>query len=446
MTDQIIFEEDVQPEEVSGEFAAERRRIFTDKSDRTIGELHTSFQSGDLILQPEFQRYRVWDSTKASRLIESVLLEVPLPVIYLAEEEGGKESVIDGQQRLTSFFDFIDGKLSLTGLRVLTELNKLHFADIGKALQAKLRKSSVRTVTIKNESERDLKFEIFERLNTGAVALNDQELRNCVYRGQYNQLLKQLAADPDFMAVLEISQPETRMQDVELVLRFAAFHHSTYLKYAPPIRSFLNKDMERYQNISEEDARELRRVFKNAVQTIRSLLGRNAFRRFYRGSSEQRPDGYWEPKKFNASLYDILMYGFSRYEKNQIYQHLDAVREGYLWLMTQDEEFIESIVRSTSSVKMVTTRMDKWRHVLDQIVGVPKKEPRCFSYQLKESLYKQNQGCEICGQRIAEIDDAAVDHIEQYWTGGKTIPENARLVHRYCNWARPRKDSGSRPI
>jgi len=110
-------------------------------------------------------------------------------VIYLSEEKDGKEYVIDGQQRLTAFFSFIDGQFpdgsdfKLTGLKVFTELNRKMFKEIDEELQDKIRYCKMHTITFKRESEADLKFEIFERLNTGAVSLNDQELRNCIYRG-----------------------------------------------------------------------------------------------------------------------------------------------------------------------------------------------------------------------------------------------------------------------
>jgi hypothetical protein len=84
-------------------------------------------------------------------------------------------------------------------------------------------------------------------------------------------------------------------------------------------------------------------------------------------------------------------------------------------------------------------RFNKWRSAVDAIVEKSKKQPRCFSRQLKRELYDQNATCTLCNQHIANVDDAAVDHIEMYWLGGKTIPNNARLTHRYCNWARPKK-------
>ena len=151
-------------------------------------------------------------------------------------------------------------------------------------------------------------------------------------------------------------------------------------------------------------------------------------------------NGYWEPSRFNTSLYDILMWGFTNYDKQQIFRHLDAIREALIVLMAEDQDFIDSIELSTSSARMVHLRFDKWRTVLSQVVGSPAREPRTFSFQLKQDLFDQNPVCAICGNRIHHIDDAAVDHIEQYWLGGRTVAENARLVHRFCNWSRPRKE------
>jgi hypothetical protein len=108
--------------------------------------------------------------------------------------------------------------------------------------------------------------------------------------------------------------------------------------------------------------------------------------------------------------------------------------------MTKDDDFIETIERGTSNKVMIIRRFDKWRLTLDSILSTQESEPRCFSMRLKKELFDNENTCSICNQRIQSIDDAAVDHITQYWKGGRTIPENARLTHRFCNWARPRKD------
>ena len=420
-----------------------KRRIYTEQGDPEIDSLHKRFLKGRLNVQPEFQRQFVWDKVKSSRLIESALLDIPIPIIYLSEDKDGKENVIDGQQRLTSFFSFIDGKLpnnsefKLSGLKVYTELNGKRFNQLSEDLQEKITTYKVRVIKFKKESDGDLQFEIFARLNTGSVPLNDQELRNCVYRGRFNDVIIELSQDKDFKYLLGIATPDRRMKDRELVLRFASFYFYTYLNYNAPIRKFLNDSMEKYRNISPSDEQRLRSAFKNTTQIVKSLLDKNAFKRFYRGDEKNR-NGKWEAQKFNVSLFDILMYSFATEDKNTVFQNLDRIREALIDLMTNDQDFIDSIELSTSSKKAVTTRFDKWRLTLQSILGIGMKETRCFTHQLKEDLYTADDSCTICGNKILNIDDAAVDHIKQYWTGGKTIPENARLTHRYCNNARPR--------
>jgi hypothetical protein len=427
-----------------------KRKIYTEQGDPEVDSLHKRFVKGRLHVQPIFQRQFVWDKIKSSRLIESALLDIPIPIVYLSEEKDGKENVIDGQQRLTAFFSFIDGKLpnnsefKLSGLKVFTDLNGKKFNELSEELQDKITTYKMRVIKFKKESDGDLQFEIFARLNTGSVPLNDQELRNCVFRGKFNELIKELSQDKDFKYLLGIATPDRRMKDRELVLRFAAFHFNTYLNYYAPIKKFLNDTMEKYQNISSPDESNLRNAFKNTVSIILSLLDNNAFKRYYRGD-EKNKNGRWETQKFNVSLFDIMMYSFAREDKNTVFQNLDRIREALIDLMTTDQDFIDSIELSTSSKKAVTIRFDKWRFALQSILGIGVKEPRCFTYSLKEELFEINSTCAICGNKINNIDDAAVDHIQQYWTGGKTIPENARLAHRYCNNARPRieKDGSS---
>lgn len=441
----LLFEgEDLSEEDA--EIHVQKRNIVTQPSDPEIISLFNKWKKGKLILQPDFQRQFVWDKKKASRLIESVLLQVPLPIIYLAEDEDGKEYVIDGQQRLTSLFSFINGKFpdnesdfKLTGLTVYSELNRKTFSEIDEKLQDKIQSYAVRTITIKKESDHDIRFEIFERLNTGSVPLNDMEIRNCVFRGPYIELLKELASDKDFRLIMGLDGYHPRMKDIELILRFASFYHFTYLKYQYPMKSFFNKDMEKYQYISQDDAGDLRNSFKNSVQILKSLFGTNAFKRYYKGTDKE-PNGSWEIKKFNASLFDVWMGIFADKDKNQVYGCLDSIREGLLDLMSTNEDFIDAILISTSSKEKVKLRFDLARKVVEDILSTHEKQPRCFTHEYKEKLYTNNPTCAICGQKISHIDDAAVDHIKQYWMGGMTIEKNARLAHRYCNCARPRHE------
>lgn len=280
---------------------------------------------------------------------------------------------------------------------------------------------------------------IFERLNTGSVKLNDQELRNCIFRGNLNDLLKELSDNNDYQLILNSSRMKDRMVDQELIIRFFAFHEYTYLKYKAPMKQFLNKYAEKHRALSEKELSNLKNIFKKSVDLAKSTFGEKAFRRFTTGDKKD-PNGYFETRKLNKGLFDIVMWGFSEYEKNQVMPHIDSIREELVWLMTNDESFIDTIRVSTDKYENIQYRFDTWRDSLKKILGYPKTEPRNFSQALKKKLFDNNSECKICHQNISLIDDAEVDHIEFYWRGGKTIPTNARLVHRYCNRKRGGRD------
>lgn len=410
----------------------DKRRVYSDKSDRSVFELYRRYKRNDLILDPEFQRGYVWDDKKASSLIESVVLEIPIPVIYLAEEADGKFTLIDGQQRLRSFFRFLDNEFKLRGLKVLENLEGKSFKGLDKDVQTKIEDSTLRTIELRKETHPEVKFEIFERLNVGAVRLNDQELRNCIYRGNYNRLIAKLAGNEDFKQLLGAKEPQKRMQDRELVLHYLAFYNQTYLKYKPPMKQFLNNEMRVNRNIDISKLDELEQVFKDAVYLTKNVFGRKAFRRFATGNRDS-PDGKWE-KPINMGLFEITMVEFSRYKKNQVMSHSDAIREELMHLMTSNQEFIDSISGTgTTNINKVNLRFRIWDEALEKIMGMPKEEQRLFSFEMKEQLFKNNPVCSICGNRIVLLDDAVVDHDIPYSNGGKTTPENARLAHRYCN-------------
>lgn len=377
-------------------------------------------------------------------MIESILMNIPIPIVYLAATQDEKINVIDGQQRLTSIFSFMDGTLpdekdkvfKLTGLQVFTELNGKTFNNLDESLQNKITDYSIRTITFTADSDPDLQYEIFSRLNTGSVALNSQELRNCIYRGEFNEFIKKLASDPEYLSLLGLKAPHRRMIDVELVLRFISFYKNTYINYKSPIKTFLNETMRNFSNIDDNEKKKLKDAFKRAVLNLTTLLGENSFRRFKIVDKE----GVWEKNRLNVALFDILMDSMSRLDTSILMRHLDAIKEAYIDLMVSNQDFIDSIMINTSNTQVVAKRFKIWNSVLDSIIGDDKTETRCFTKAFKQKLFDSDPTCAICNQNINSIDDAAVDHIEQYWMGGKTIPENARLTHRYCNWSRSRKE------
>lgn len=420
------------------------QEIITKSTDPNILSLYQQYKEGDIDLQPNFQRQFVWDNKKASALIESILLEIPLPIVYLAEDSTSKLIVIDGQQRLTSIFGFYDGKFpngkdfKLNSLKVLKQYNKMSFKDLPDEVKRKFKNYTIRTITISKKSGKDIKFDIFERLNSGSVALNDMELRNCIYRGKYIDFIKDLSKNKVFRTLVGLRDEEKRMKDVEYVLRFLAFLHTNYLEYSAPIKKFLNEDCEKYRDKGPKDLEEELQKFKKALDLTNSIFGEHAFKRYYRDNKNEVCR--WEDKKFNVSLFDIFMWVFSRQDKNKVMRNADLIREATMNLMVNDWEFEDSITKATSGNNQVKTRFDKYRTLIESILARDETQERCFSFELKQKMFNENPICAICGQRIMNIEDAAIDHIEQFWMGGTTTPDNARLTHRYCNNSRNRKE------
>lgn len=413
------------------------RKILWQAKDFSIRELMFMENDGTLIIRPDYQRKFVMDNKLSSRLIESILMDVPIPVIYIAEERDGTYSVIDGQQRLTSFVSFIkgnfpDGKeFTLSSLKVLEDLNKKKFVDLDKGLQQKINTTTLHTIIIKKESQEDIKFEIFERLNTGSVRLNEDEIRNVVYRGSYVKLLAELEEDETFHKLVNKDNYKKRMIYRGMILRFFSLSERTYLNYKPSIKQFCNKELRDNKNMTEEKQKEYKDRFKKSVDLVNSVFGKNAFKRFTFGN-EDNTNGKWN-SNLNMSLFDIQMCGFVNYEKYQIMPKADLIRESLMHLMTHNDKFIESIEISTSDKSSLQTRFKIWLETLDKIVGKNEIEARIFPYNIKKQLFNQDNTCKICNQQILNIDDAETDHILPFSEGGTTTLENAQITHRFCN-------------
>jgi uncharacterized protein with ParB-like and HNH nuclease domain len=178
-------------------FPPEERRVITQPLDLSVQTLVEQWNDKHLILPP-IQREYVWDNGKASRLIESLILNIPVPVLYFAETQDAKYEIIDDHQRVRSIVRFINNEFGLSGVAVLREYKGLRFHQLPEREQRFVRMRTLRIILISIDSHPNMKFEIFERLNTGAIVLNAQELRNFIYRGTFNNMLHELANDAVF--------------------------------------------------------------------------------------------------------------------------------------------------------------------------------------------------------------------------------------------------------
>ena len=206
--DSPIYESEAEDNEPDpDEIPIKDRHVYTQPYDLVVESLIDQIKGGTIFLRPiserpSFQRRYVWTITLASRLIESILLNVPIPPCYLSQNDDFELDVIDGQQRLFSIYRFMDNQFALSGLEVLKDINKSRFHKLPERLQRQLKTHTLRLVAVTNESHPEIKFDVFQRLNTNTVPLNAQELRNCVYRGSLNELLKDAVTFKPWLDVL----------------------------------------------------------------------------------------------------------------------------------------------------------------------------------------------------------------------------------------------------
>lgn len=438
----IDSEEYYSQEDDELNIGAKERKIVWQAKDFSIREFHSMRQEEQLNLQPFYQRNFVASPQISSRLIESILLDVPIPVIYLAEDKDGSYSVIDGQQRLTSFLSFLDGKFpkgeefKLTGLKVLPELNKLKFLDLDSDQKNKIRTTTIHSIIIKKESNEDIKFEIFERLNTGSIKLNEDEIRNTIYRGDYIKFLAKLSDNITFNALVQKENLKKRMIYRGMILRFFALSEKSYINYKSSMKQFCNKELRENLNLSIEKQHEYKERFERCVDLVKIVFGNNAFKRYIPGN-ESEP-GKWT-NQLNMALFDLQMVGFVNYNKNTVLSKSDLIREGLLALMIEDSKFQELIGYKTSDTDNVKKRFKMYMDMLERVIGDSEYQKRTFPFSIKEELYKANPYCAISKQKILAIEDSEVDHIIPYSKGGKTEIENAQLVLRYFNRAKKDK-------
>lgn len=274
------------------------RKVITQPLDLSVQTLVEQWNSQLLIL-PEIQREYVWDTAKASRLIESLLLNIPIPVLYFAETEDAKYEIFDGHQRIRSIVDYLNGVFPLSGLAVLREYKGMRHSELPPREQRFLKMRTLRTILISIDSHPTMKFEIYERLNTGSLSLNAQELRNSIYRGGFNNLLHELAKHPTFRNLLGTKLPRKRMVDEEAILRFFAMHEKLG-SYKAPLKKFLNEFMASKKMSSKEDISQQRQLFDYAVTRASTLLGPAAFRML-------APDGKPSEPTVNRALLEAQL-------------------------------------------------------------------------------------------------------------------------------------------
>lgn len=319
-------------------------------------------QHDEIDLNPDFQRSaNLWRNELKCRLIESLLIKLPIPAFYFDATIDDKWQVVDGLQRLTTIKRFvIDKDLKLKGLEFLTDLKNMTYPELPRIFTRRIDEAPVTLYLIKPGTPINVKYSLFYRINTGGLTLNPQEIRHAlshgVNAGQASKFLSEIAESEIFKKYVRASSK--RMLDKELILRFIAFKLNDYRDYKAPMIKYLNDTMENLGKIDKERLLELKNDFNNAVTLAWELFGEDAFRK----SLVQT-----QSKKINRALFEVVTTVFSNLktdERSQIRANKAHVIEVFKNLL-KDDEFHNAISISTTYSDNVKFRFENMNKIVN---------------------------------------------------------------------------------
>lgn len=328
------------------------RKIVTQNYDNVTETLVGQIKGGTIFLRPlsqrpRFQRKSVWSDKLASRLIESIILNIPIPPCYLSQNDEFELDVIDGQQRLFSLYRFFENQFRLVDMEVLQEFIGLRFFELPTKIQRQMKTHTIRCVVISNESHPEIKFDIFERLNTNTVPLNAQELRNCIYRGSLNDLLGELSEGAGWLSIVGRKHADSRLRDEEAILRFFAFHEHGVESYRTPQKHWLNSAAKQGRRYGEPKVAALRAAWESMIEnSLTWFEPRDCFR---------RPGS----RAINKALFDLVGLSATKIPAQQARQVRDEVRRRYDDILA-DGEFLDLISRAVDHTKRTRRRFEIW--------------------------------------------------------------------------------------
>lgn len=318
-------------------------------ADFTLEVLHQKWKNKDFEI-PSFQRGYVWKQAQASKLIESFLLGLPVPPIFLfASKEDERQLVVDGQQRMKTVFYFFDGtfgepaydKKTVFRLKGLAESSPYYnktFEQLSEKDQRRLKNSVLRSFIIQQLDPADdtSVYHVFERLNTGGTALSNQEVRNCVYRGPFNDLLRTLNTHDCWRTLLGSPKVDSRQKDIELLLRFISLLE--WHDYQKPLKEFMSRSMRRLNRKTKEDLEDLTNLFIETCKRVETALGPRAFH---------------ITSGLNTAVYDSMMVGIAKSPAATAENILNMYKT-----LLADTDYRKSVRDATTDMEVVRKRME----------------------------------------------------------------------------------------
>jgi hypothetical protein len=343
-------------------------------TDMTFRELITMYEEGDLE-KPEMQRKYVWDKNEASRFIDSILLGLPVPSIFLAKTDDEKRLIVDGYQRIMTVYDYVkrgifggDGKsFSLSNSDIInTRWRGKTFQELQPEEQRKIRNSPIHAIVFEQKEPKDDTgmYQIFERINTSGRSLKPQEIRNCVYHGKFNKLLLELNKYEAWRNLFKNSEEDSRMSDVELILRMFAFAYLPKQKESAQkqinLVKYLNIFMKRNGDLDVISENELQTQFQEILDFFNDVFDGNFFR-----NGKKDDSGIIFSKKVNPAIVDAV-YSATKYIREikglDNYRKLNMV-ERYEKLIG-DDLFQDAISKRTTNIEKIKIRMNKATEIL----------------------------------------------------------------------------------
>jgi hypothetical protein len=358
-------------EEVSIAVPFDPDQIDVTTKTMTIDLILSRVESGAIDLQPDFQRrWGIWSSARQSRLIESLLLRIPLPTFYAAEDENENWEIVDGIQRLSTIARFIRPELLDVGGFALERLEYLHefegrgYDGLTSRLQRRLRETELVVHLIRHGTPVDVKFNIFARINTGGMALTAQELRHAIIPGPARAILADWAQSEAFKQATSYSVKDTRMDDRELVLRFVAFVLTPFEEYIDKdLDGFLASAMKKLNTLGQQDLESIHSLFIRAMSAASELFGNDAFRKRYSVDSYR--------SLVNKALFEALSVSLAKLADNEIailVNRAELLRSEFIDLCN-NREFDSSISQGTSNPTKVALRFRKTAELLWEVIN-----------------------------------------------------------------------------
>jgi hypothetical protein len=330
--------------------------LFIRNETRSVFEIVRRIKNKIILTSPEFQRELVWSETEKSKLIESCLMRIPLPVIYMAENDDGDVIVVDGKQRLSTFFSFIENEFKITGLEKNKELNNKYFRDLKGNLQNRIEDTQLIIYTLDSRIEDEIKLDIFERVNSGKP-VSKQEMRNCLYVGEATSLIKSMIENDLFSAMLgkhfennikrykerrTVSEP---MLDRLYANRFIAFQINGFESYYEDnmMDSFLADGLKKI-NRNPSASYEVLASFDRSMENCHLVFGTGAFRKIIGTKT----------KAINVGIFDVISFVYS---KMHIRNQADVQKCKNIFIsLLENEKFNKSISSATNTAYNIRTK------------------------------------------------------------------------------------------